>query len=353
MWALSLLALVWEENCLVFNLIFLFYCLRVLLNVLRTTTERHKPSEIHGTYLRVSLEILRKEKKTALMCVPQSQNSKLTAAENWTKQAQLSPHLIRKDTKCYLFLSFFVCRQMQHHSFRVLSLIIFFHISPSYFNTPSSVNIYSLGRRQECHFKQPSFTSFILPELLKPSPHWGSTESRAASSHSRALKSGFPFLSQSGIYSILKSSILSSEGINLLNTYLSSTRRNKCCSALDLVFDGSFSFVRNLQHFARFCTVCPDFILCLLVLPEHLFRGGLQDIVSVCHVRLNVDIQKENCHSYRLSQVLVAVAANFIPHRQTLKRTLHIQQLGTQSSIQARQCKIRFLFLLVIGFYSW
>lgn len=63
--------------------------------------------------------------------------------------------------------------------------------------------------------------------------------------------------------------------------------------------------------FQRFCTVCPDFILCLSVLPEHIFRGGLQDIVSICHVRLNVDIQKENCHSYRLSQVLVAVAAIF------------------------------------------
>lgn len=168
-----------------------------------------------------------------------------------------------------------------------VSLIIFFIFHPL-ISLLHLQSIYILWVEHRNAISSNSTVTFfiILPELLKPALHWGHTESRTASSHSRTLKSGFPFLSQSSIYPVLKSSILSSEGSYLLNTYLSSRRRNKFCSALDLVFDGCFSFVRNLQHFTRFCMVCPNFVLCLPVLPEHLFRGGLQDIVSICHVRL-------------------------------------------------------------------
>lgn len=139
---------------------------------------------------------------------------------------------------------------MQHHSFCVLSLIRFFVFYPpiSLFHL-QSIFILWVEHRSTISSNSTVTSFIILPELLKPSLHWGNTESRAASSHSGTLKSDFRFLSQSGVNPVLKSSIFSSEGSYLLNTYLSSRRRNKFCSALDLVLDGCFLFVRSLQYF--------------------------------------------------------------------------------------------------------
>lgn len=128
----------------------------------------------------------------------------------------------KKTQSVTILLSFFVCRQMQHHSFCVLSLIISFKFHPL-ISLLHLQSIYILWVEHRSAISSNStVTSFIiLPELLKPALQWGNTESRAASSHSRALKSGFPFLSQSGNYPVLKSSTLWSEGSYLLNTYIS------------------------------------------------------------------------------------------------------------------------------------
>lgn len=70
-YSFSFIFLGWEENCLVFNLN--FYFITSMFSWM-SRAERYKVSKIPGTYLRVSLEFLRKEEKMSLICVPQSQN---------------------------------------------------------------------------------------------------------------------------------------------------------------------------------------------------------------------------------------------------------------------------------------
>lgn len=184
---------------------------------------------------------------------------------------------------------------MQHHSFCVLSLIISFKFHPL-ISLLHLQSIYILWvEHRSAISRNSTVTSFIiLPELFKPSFQWGNTESRATSSHSRALKSGFPFLSQSGNYPVLKSSILYLKvAISWIHVSLSSSRRrSEFCSTLDLVFDGCFSFVRNQQYFTMFCSLFWFHIMPVSVTWASFQRRSTGHSVC-CHLRLNVDIQKE------------------------------------------------------------
>lgn len=201
MWRDNLLfffmALVWEDNFLVF----LFYHLCVLLNVLGHRAERHKGSEILNTYLRVSLEILRKEEKIILLHIPQSQNSKLAAVETSVVVFTFLKH--SKKQTLTIFISF--CKP---------SLIIFFVFHPLSSLLPSSVNLCCLCRArvwfEATQQSRPSVFCLSYSILLFTEEIWRA-ELHPPSSHTRTLKSIFQFISQLDMYLILKSPILLSE----------------------------------------------------------------------------------------------------------------------------------------------
>lgn len=129
-------------------------------------------------------------------------------------------------------------------------------------------------------------TSFcILPELLNPALQWGDTESRAASS----LQS----YKNTAKYFSIDFSVRCVSHLKIPHTFIwrcltlelpisLEGGENRFWFVLDLVSDGYFSLVRNPQHFIRFCTVWPDFPLCLSVVPKQVLSGGVQVIVSIC-----------------------------------------------------------------------